>query len=40
MILFDEFEDFSEGSKHWLNGVVETSPVPLLFTANSIGALR
>ena len=40
VILFDEFEDFSEGSKHWLNGVVETSPVPLLFTANSIGALR
>ena len=41
VILFDEIEDFvfREG-KHWLNGLVENSPVPLLFTANSIRELR
>jgi SpoVK/Ycf46/Vps4 family AAA+-type ATPase len=41
VILFDEIEDFVFGEgKHWLNGLVENSPVPLLFTANSIRALR
>ena len=41
VILFDEIEDFVFGEgKHWLNGLVEHTPVPLLFTANSIGALR
>ncbi len=41
VILFDEIEDFVFGeAKHWLNGLVENSPVPLLFTANSIRALR
>lgn len=41
VVLFDEIEDFVfvEG-KHWLNGLVENSPVPLLFTANSIRELR
>ena len=41
VILFGEIEDFvfREG-KHWLNGLVENSPVPLLFTANSIRELR
>ena len=41
VILFDEIEDFVfEEGKHWLNDLVESSPVPLLFTANSIRALR
>ena len=41
VILFDEIEDFVFGEgKHWLNGLVENSPVPLLFTANSIRELR
>jgi len=41
IILFDEIEDFVFGEgKHWLNGLVENSPVPLLFTANSIRELR
>ncbi|MXW38124.1 MAG: AAA family ATPase [Acidobacteria bacterium] len=40
VILFDEFEDFCVPSKHWLNSLVETTPVPLLFTANDIDALR
>ena len=41
VILFDEIEDFVFGeAKHWLNALVEDSPVPLLFTANSIRALR
>ncbi len=41
VILFDEIEDFVFGeAKHWLNGLVENSPVPLLFTANSIRELR
>ena len=41
VILFDEIEDFVFGEgKHWLNGLVENTPVPLLFTANSIRALR
>ena len=41
VILFDEIEDFVFGEgKHWLNGLVEDTPVPLLFTANSIRALR
>lgn len=40
VILFDELEDYCAGSKQWLNGLVETTPVPLLFTANSIDALR
>ena len=41
VILFDEIEDFVFGEgKHWLNGLVENTPVPLLFTANSIDALR
>ena len=41
VILFDEIEDFVFGEgKHWLNGLVEHTPVPLLFTANSIRALR
>ncbi len=41
LILFDEIEDFVFGEgKQWLNGLVENSPVPLLFTANSIRELR
>ena len=40
IILFDELEDYGSASKQWLNGLVEKTPVPLLFTANSIGALR
>ena len=41
VVLFDEIEDFVfGGNKQWLNGLVEKTPVPLLFTANSIGALR
>ena len=41
IILFDEVEDFVFGEgRHWLNGLVENTPVPLLFTANSIDALR
>lgn len=41
VILFDEIEDFVFGEgKHWLNGLVEDSTVPLLFTANSIRELR
>ena len=40
VILFDELEDYCAGSKQWLNGLVETTAVPLLFTANSIDALR
>ena len=40
VILFDELEDFCVPSKHWLNSLVETTPVPLLFTANEVDALR
>lgn len=41
VILFDEVENFVFGEeKHWLNGLLENTPVPLLFTANSIRALR
>lgn len=40
VILFDELEDYCSGAKHWLNALVETTPVPLLFTANAIEALR
>ena len=41
VILFDEIEDFVFGEKkHWLNGLVENTPVPLLFTANAIKGLR
>ena len=40
VILFDELEDYVAGAKHWLNGLVESTPVPLLFTANAIDALR
>ena len=41
VILFDEIEDFVFGeAKHWLNGLVENTVVPLLFTANSTDALR
>lgn len=41
VILFDEIEDFVFGeTKHWLNGLVEHTPVPLLFTANAINGLR
>lgn len=40
VILFDELEDYCSGAKHWLNVLVETTPVPLLFTANAIDALR
>ena len=47
VILFDELEDYCSeledycsGAKHWLNLLVETTPVPLLFTANAIDALR
>ncbi len=41
VILFDEIEDFvfREG-KHWLNDLVENTPVPMLFTANSTDDLR
>ena len=41
VIQFDEIEDFVFGeAKHWLNNLVENSPVPMLFTANSIRSLR
>ena len=40
VILFDELEDYCARSKQWLNGLVEATPVPLLFTANSIDDLR
>lgn len=40
VILFDELEDYCSGAKHWLNALVETTPVPLLFTANAIDTLR
>ena len=41
VILFDEIEDFVfDEAKHWLNELVETAPVPMLFTANSTDALR
>ena len=41
VVLFDEIEDFVFGeNKQWLNGMVEKTPVPLLFTANAIRALR
>ena len=44
VILFDELEDFVFSSdsppKHWMNNLAEESPVPILFTANSIRALR
>ncbi len=41
VILFDELEDFAFSEcKQWLNGLVEKSRVPLLFTANSIRDLR
>ena len=41
VILFDELEDFAFSlCKQWLNGLVEKSRVPLLFTANSIRDLR
>ena len=40
VILFDELEDYGTAAKHWLNGLAESTPVPLLFTANAIDALR
>lgn len=41
VILFDEIEDFVfDEAKHWLNNLVENTPVPMLFTANSTDALR
>ena len=44
VILFDELEDFvfscDSPPKHWMNNLVEESPVPILFTANSIRELR
>ena len=41
VILFDEVEDFVfREAKHWLNDLLESTPVPLLFTANSIGSMR
>ena len=40
VVLFDELEDYCSGAKQWLNALVETTPVPLLFTANAIDALR
>ncbi|MCY4430023.1 MAG: AAA family ATPase [Rhodospirillales bacterium] len=43
-ILFDELEDFvfalDSPPKHWMNRLAEESPVPILFTANSIRELR
>ena len=41
IVLFDEIEDFVFGeNKQWLNGLVEKTSVPLLFTANAIRSLR
>lgn len=41
VILFDEIEDFVFGeTKQWLNELVESAPVPMLFTANATDALR
>ncbi len=41
VILFDEMEDFGHArSKEWLNRLMEQTPVPILWTANSTSSFR